>query len=123
MPDLEKLAVTASYDARTDLITVLLLTGAELSFKPGVTEELVGLSQAGLATIQVSQDGEFIEFLDGRVDVYLPVVIEGARAGLSSVRGRLIATTAQMDLLIGNDRKHPLWHCLQELKSCLGYDY
>lgn len=118
----DKLARTASYDEIADLITIELGTGAVLRFQPGICDDLVGLSSAGLQTVQVSQDGEALEFLGGRVWVYLPELIEGPNAGLTSVRGKLLSMTAQMEMAIGSDRKHPLWHCLQELKSCVAVD-
>lgn len=123
MSDRGKIAVAARYDLNADLIVVQLLTGAELSFKPSICIDLLGLSELGLATINVSKDGAGIEFLNGNVSVYLPELMEGQSSGLSGVHDRILAATAQMDLLIGNDRKHPLWHSLQELKNCLGSGY
>lgn len=115
-----KLATAAHYDVATDLITVQLSTGAALSFHPAVCDELHALSHAGLATVQISEDGAGIEFLDGAVDIYLPELIEGESVGITSVRDRLMAITAQMELVVGGDKKHPLWHSVQELKNCLG---
>ncbi|MFL1547384.1 hypothetical protein [Pseudomonas sp. O39] len=122
MPDRGKIAATARYDLSADLIVVQLLTGAELCFKPAICIDLLGLSPQGLATIQVSEDGAGIEFLNGDVWAYLPELMEGQNAGLSGTHDRLLAITAQIELLIGSDQKHPLWHSLQNLKSCLGSD-
>ncbi|EOZ4780091.1 hypothetical protein ACSQPN_006337 [Pseudomonas aeruginosa] len=122
MKEADKLARKASYDKSADVIAVELMTGAVLSFRPGICNDLDGLSSTGLETVQVSKDGAALDFLDGKVWVYLPELIEGPNAGLSSVQGKLLAVTSQIDLLIGHDRKHPLWHCLQELKSCTTID-
>lgn len=115
-----KLATAAHYHEGADLITVQLSTGAVLSFNPAVCNELQALSTTGLATVQVSEDGAGIEFLDGGIDIYLPELIEGESVGITSVRDRLTAITAQMELVVGGDKKHPLWHSIQELKNCLG---
>lgn len=120
MPDQGRIAAAARYDVSADVIVVQLLTGAELSFKPAICIDLVGLSPSGLATVQVSEDGTGIEFLNGNVWAYLPELMEGQNAGLLGVHDRLSVVAAQIELLIGKDQKHPLWPSLKELKSCLG---
>lgn len=122
MKEAKKLARTASYDRNADVIAVELMTGAVLKFQPAMCNDLTWLSSTGLETVQVSQDGAALEFIGGKIWVYLPEVIEGPNAGLTSVRGKLLVVTAQIDLVIGGDRKHPLWNCLQELKSCAAID-
>jgi hypothetical protein len=70
-------AVSAHYDRRTGRVVVLLDTGVELGFPPGLAQGLAAARPQDLAEIEVSPAGTGLHFPQLDVDLYVPSLLEG----------------------------------------------
>lgn len=70
-------AVSARYDRRVGRVVVLLETGVELGFPPGLAQGLADARPGDLVDIEITPAGTGLHFPKLDADLYVPALLEG----------------------------------------------